>query len=252
MRKALSILIAFSPLLYLPAQQYAEGSPEWLVDMFFNSSSFPQKSDYYIGEMINDADQPTIGEEISDNDAQILFYKIHEAANEQTFAVELELNERVIDFYIYVQDTDHGWKIKAVRRFLLPSFIYTVLDSLSNLSSPYASDLNLVRTLELFTMNDANLKNYLSANVDDFYNVVWYFNQKENQEVNKGLKTLGCNAIFKDNRFPNCVFIQISSFDRMETGFIYATDTSELPSISPMEYIYVEEILPGWFIYRIM
>jgi hypothetical protein len=244
-----SILVAFASLF---SQQYNEGSPEWLIDMFFNRSSFLEKSYYYTGEMKNDVEQPTIGEELNDRDAQILFYKIHDAEYEQTFAIELELDGRVIDFYCYIKIVNNIWKIEAIRRFLLPDFIYSVQDSLSNLSSSSEADINLLKTLKLFTMNDARLKNYLSNNINEFANVVWYFNQNEKEEVDKLLNILGCNAVYKDNRFSNCIFIQINSFERMESGFIYATDSSNVPPMSSEEFIYIEQVLPDWFIYRIM
>jgi hypothetical protein len=253
--KKLSIKIFLFVVVYalnLFSQQYAEGSPEWLVDMFFNSSSFDEKLNYYTGEMLNDVQQPTIGEELKDSEAHILFYKISETDERQIFAIELVLNEEVIDFYCYLKNDKGTWKIEAVRRFLLPGFIYSVCDSLSNLDSPSAADQNLINTLQLFTMNDAGLKNYLNSNVDEFNNVVYFFNQKENEEVNKRLNDLGSNAVYKDNRFPNCVFIQINSFERMEAGFLYTSGTSEKPLISPSEFIYIEEVLPGWYIYRIM
>jgi hypothetical protein len=148
--------------------------------------------------------------------------------------------------------TNDIWKIEAVRRFLLPGFLYSAQDSLSNLSSLSAADVNLLKTLELFTMNDARLKNYMTNNLDGFINVVWYFNQNEKEEVDKLLNMLGCNAVYKDNRFSNCIFIQINSFERMEAGFIYATDSSNVPPISSAEFIYIEQVLPDWFIYRIM
>ena len=245
----LLILIAI-PISF--SQQYTEGSPEWLVHMFFNSSIFVEKSAYYTGEMIKDIEQPTIGEELNDNDAQILFYKVQDTDHEKTFAIELELDGRVIDFYCYLKIVQDIWKIEAVRRFLLPGFIYSAQDSLSDLSSPSAADVNLLKTLELFTMNDARLKNYLTNNLDGFINVVWYFNQNEKEEVNNLLNKLGCNAVYKDNRFSNCIFIQINSFERMEAGFIYATDSSSVPPMSSAEFIYIEQVLPDWFIYRIM
>jgi hypothetical protein len=246
---ALLILIVVSGLF---SQQYTEGSPEWLVDMFFNSGLFLEKSDYYTGEMTKDIEQPTIGEELNDSDAQILFYEIKDAEYEKTFVIELELEGRVIDFYCYLKIVNGIWKIEAVRRFLLPGFLYSARDSLSNLSSPSAAVINLLTTLELFTMNDARLKNYLTNNLDGFTNVVWYFNQNEKEEVDKLLNTLGCNAVYKDNRFSNCIFIQINLFERMEAGFIYATDSSSTPPMSSAEFIYIEQVLPDWYIYRIM
>jgi len=249
------IKITFLILIAVPglfSQQYTEGSPEWLVDMFFSSSLFLEKSDYYTGEMTKDIEQPTIGEELNDNNAQILFYKIQDTDQEKTFAIELDLDGRVIDFYCYLKMVNDTWKIEAVRRFLLPGFLYSVQDSLSNLSSPSAADVNLQKTLELFTMNDARLKNYLTNNLDGFINIVWYFNQNEKEEVDKLLNVLRCNAVYKDNRFSNCIFIQINSFERMEAGFIYAADSSSVPPMSSAEFIYIEQVLPDWFIYRIM
>ncbi|MBT8378313.1 MAG: hypothetical protein KJN64_03695 [Ignavibacteria bacterium] len=238
--------------LNISAQQYTKGSPEWLVDMFFNSSSFEEKINYYTGEMMNDLQQPTIGEELKESDAQILFYKILEKDNRQNFAVELEVNERVIDFYCYIIKENETWKIEAIRRFLLPRFIYSVYDSLSNLPSPSPPDQNLMKTLQLFTMNDAQLKNYLNSKDDEYSNIVWYFNRNENEEVDSRLSLLGCNAVYKDNRFPSCVFIQINTFKRMETGFFYANEKSVIPLMSPKEFIYIEKVLPGWYLYRIM
>ena len=114
------------------------------------------------------------------------------------------------------------------------------------------ADQNLVKTLKLFTMNDAQLKNYLNGNVEEFNNIVWYFNQNEIEEVNSRLSWLGCKAVYKDNRFPGCVFIQINSFERMEAGYIYAIDNSGIPTMTSKEFIYVDKVVPGWYLYRIM
>ncbi len=251
----LSFKIIFTVLviaLKIFPQQYSIGSPEWLVDKFFSSTSFEDKADYYTDEMLNDTNQPTIGEEVSGENAQILFSKINDGKEEKTFAVELEVNDQVIDFYIYLKKFTDTWKISAVRRFLLPGFLYEALDSLSNIASISAADQNLANTLKLFTMNDAGLKNFLSKNVDKLFNLVWYFNQKETDLVNNELKNTGCSAVFKDNRFTGCVFVQVNSFNKMEVGFIYASGNYELPSVSPGEFIYIEEVLPDWYIYRIM
>jgi hypothetical protein len=38
----------------------------------------------------------------------------------------------------------------------------------------------------------------------------------------------------------------------MEAGFIYVIENSIVPIMSPAEFVYLEQVLPGWFIYRIM
>jgi hypothetical protein len=38
----------------------------------------------------------------------------------------------------------------------------------------------------------------------------------------------------------------------MEVGLIQAADSVMLPELSVEEFIYIEEVSPGWFIYRMM
>jgi hypothetical protein len=248
------INISFFILLFsiqILSQQFSQGSPEWLVDTFFGKTNFPDKAYYYLGEMLNESDQPTIGEELKGN-AEISFHQIKAAVNEIVFAIEVKHDQKVIDFYCFLTNQDNGWKIFAIRRFLLPDFIYTVRDSLSELSSLSSSDSSFFLSLKLFTMTDDDLKNYLKTNLNKFEELVNYFNSNMGEEVDKGLISVGCNAIYGDKNYPGCVFIQILTFENMEAGFIQAADSVLLPEISVGKFIYIEEVSAGWFVYRMM
>jgi hypothetical protein len=245
------LILFFIFCLPLSAQQFSIGSPEWLVDKFFRAENFPAKAEYYTGEMLNDIDKKTIGEELNGS-GEVLFHQIKATNDEYAFAVEVKTDEPVIDFYFYLTKVGDEWKINAVRRFLLPSFVYTVFDSLSNLKTLSNQDSLLYRSLGLFLMNDSELKSYVSNHLNELNNLVWNFNQKENNVVDKLLSVLGCNAVFRDTNFPGCLFVQISSFDKMESGFLYASGSFELPDISYRDFVYLEEVLNGWYIYRIM
>jgi hypothetical protein len=233
------------------SQQFSIGSPEWLVDTFFRAENFPAKAEYYTGEMLNDIDKKTIGEELKGS-GEVLFHQIKATNEEYAFAVEVKTDEPVIDFYFYLTKVGDEWKINAVRRFLFPSFVYTVYDSLLNLQTLSYQDSLLYRSLGLFLMNDSELKSYFGNHLNQLNNLVWYFNQKENNEVDKLLSNLGCNAVFRDTNFPGCLFVQISSFDKMESGFIYTSGSFKLPDISYKDFVYLEEVSDGWYIYRIM
>jgi hypothetical protein len=232
-------------------QQFSVGSPEWLVDMFFNQSEFPDKANYFSGEMLNEQDQPTIGEELK-GEGEISFHQIKAKVNKIVFAVEVKHDQKVIDFYCYLIKQDNTWKIFAIRRFLLPDFIYTVRDSLSELSYLSSNDSSFYLSIKLFTMTNNDLKNYLKTNLNKFQELVNYFNSNMGDEVDKGLISVGCNAIYGDKKYPGCVFIQILTFENMEVGFIQADDLVLVPEISVTEFIYIEEVSPGWFIYRMM
>lgn len=241
--------IVFVSQIY--SQQFSVGSPEWLVDMFFNQNEFPDKANYFSGEMLNETNQPTIGEELK-GQAEISFHQIKSENDEIVFAVEIKQDEKIIDFYCYQITQNNAWKIFAIRRFLLPDFIYTVRDSLSKLSSLSSSDSTFYLSLKLFTMTDDDLKNYLKTNLNNFQKLVNYFNSNIGDEVDKSLAVVGCNAIYSDKKYPGCVFIQILTFENMEVGFIQAADALLLPEISVGKFIYIEEVSNGWFLYRVM
>jgi hypothetical protein len=249
-RVALNIFAFF--LLFagqINSQQFSAGSPEWLVDMFFGKSSFPDKANYFSGEMMEEADQKTIGEELNGK-GEIFFHQLKATNDENVFAVEVKLENKVIDFYCYLQKQNDVWKIYAVRRFILPEFVFQVIDSLSQL--PSLADSSLYLSLKLFILNDAQLKEYFVTNSDAFNKLINYFNQDNKVEGDRMLAKLGLSAIFRDKNFPGCIFLLINSFQSIGAGFIYAGESAKLPEISANDLIYLEEIIPGWFVFRTM
>ncbi|MBE0570098.1 MAG: hypothetical protein IH618_01020 [Ignavibacteriaceae bacterium] len=231
------------------SQQFATGSPEWLVDMFFVKSNFPDKAYYISGEMMEEPDQKTIGEELN-GEGEVSFHQIKATNSTCVFAVEVQTESKTIDFYIYLVKDNDNWKITSVRRFLLPAFVYTIRDSLANLKSFSSNDSSFYLSLKLFTMADADLKNYFNSNLNKFQELIVAFNNNLKDKADKLLGSVGCNAIYTDKKYPGCVFIQILTFETLETGFIQAADAILLPQISFQGYIYIEEVSPGWFIFR--
>jgi hypothetical protein len=231
------------------SQQFSEGSPEWLVDLFFSKSSFPDKANYFTGKMLEESDKPTIGEELNGK-GEIFFHQLKATSDENVFAVEVKLENKAIDFYCYLQKQNDVWKIYAVRRFILPEFVFQVIDSLSQL--PSLADSSLYLSLKLFILNDAQLKEYFVTNSDAFNKLINYFNQDNKVEGDRMLAKLGLSAIFRDKNFPGCIFLLINSFQSIGAGFIYAGESAKLPEISANDLIYLEEIIPGWFVFRTM
>jgi hypothetical protein len=245
------ICLITNPNLFAQKSNLTPGSPEWLVDMFFNQNRFDEKADYYAGEMLNEVDQPTIGEELSGS-AVVSSRVLVSNDDEFVFAVEVKVEEIAIEFYSYIIKTADGWKINAIRRFLLPKFVYSVVDSLSTLTNLSADDSSLFIPLKFLTMNDIQLKAFLTEHSDELYDLAWFFKHEEDANIEASLSSLGCSGIFMDEKYSGCVFIQASSFEMMEVGFINAGADSVLPEISPYDFVYIENVLPGWYVYRLM
>ena len=243
------LIFILSPQLF--TQQFPTGSPEWLVDMFFSAEEFSNKANYYTGEMLNYSNEPTIGEELS-GEAEIFFHQIKVTENKIVFSVEVSNKNENIELYCYLIKIENNWKIDAVRRFLLPSFIYTVRDSLSHLNSLTMKDSTLLLSLQLFTASDYELKNYLRVKLNKFQGLLLAFINNLKDQSDSTLASVGCSAIYADGNYPGCIFIQILKFEDMEVGFIHAADSKLLPEISVEEFICVEEVVRGWFLYRIL
>ena len=243
--------VTFVSSSQLLSQQFTPGSPEWLVDMFFSKSNFPDKANYFTGEMEKESDQKTIGEELN-GEAKVSFDQIKATNSTCVFATEVQTESKTIDFYIYLVKDSDRWKINSVRRFLLPSFIYTVRDSLLMINALTASDSVFLLSLQLFTASDVELKNYLNSNLDKFQELISLFENNEKDKADIALASIGCNAIYNDKKYPGCTFIRILKFENLEAGFIQAAYAILLPAISFEEFIFIEEVVPGWFIYRTM
>lgn len=246
-----TLIVVFISIQPLTAQHFQTGSPEWLVDTFFRQPVFDNKASYYSDEMVNYLNKPSAGEELKGK-AEISFHQIQADNNACVFAIEIITEKKVIDFYCYLIKESDSWKISAVRRFLLPDFLYAVHDSLLTLSSLSSSDSSLLKTITLFIKNDDELKNFVNEHLEDLNELVSFFSKKNNESVNKKLNELGCSAVFLDKNYAGCIFVQIASYKKMEAGFIYASGSAKLPVMSEKKFIYIEEVLTGWYLYRIM
>jgi len=248
----LFLLIFFTaPDFWAQTGDKTKGSSDWLIDMYFIQEQFTGKANYFTGGMKEEVNEPTIGEELNGS-ANISYREIVSENMKAVYAVEVELDEGTVDFYCYMLETNEGWKIEAVRRFLLPGFIYSAKDSLSQIKNLSSSDTDLLKLVNLLTSSDAELKKYLQDNINDFYKLVLYIEDKDEKNIQSLLDNLNIDAVYQDDKLPGCIFLQIGAFDKTEMGYFYSGENSSLPEISPNRFIYIEEILPKWYIYRII
>ncbi len=247
----LSFILSLISFVTVPAQKsvYPKNSPEWLVGMFFKQTQFPEKEKYFTGEMMQDVSYPTIGEELNGR-AEVIFRKIE--LNNQTgvYGIVIKDDGNTANFYCYVSNISENWKIEAVRKFQLPGYIYSSADSLSRIKNLPDSVSSLLKILKLLVGTDEQLKFFLSENINDFYNIVGAFDNKRADDLNFLMNKLNLEYIFIDEIYPQCIFILVGGFGRIEVGFIFSKNKSSVPKISPEQFIYIEEVLPNWYIYR--
>lgn len=249
----ISLVLTLILFITVPAQKivYPKNSPEWLVDMFFKQSQFSEKEKYFSGEMLQDIKYPTIGEELNGR-ANVTFRKVELNNLTGVYSVVIKDNGSTANFYCYLSNISGSWKIEAVRKFQLPKFIHSAVDSLSRISNLSDSSSSLLNMLKLMIGTDDDLKLYLSNNINDFLNTIAAFENKQEDELKVLMNKLNMDYIFIDNIYPHCIFILLGGFDRLEIGYIYCKNKSVIPKISPERFIYIEEALPNWYVYRAM
>jgi hypothetical protein len=247
----LSLFFSLISISTAPAQKsiYPKNTPEWLVDMFFKQTQFPDKEKYLSGEMMQDVNYPTIGEEL-DGRATVTFRKIELINQAGVYGIVIKDDGNTVNFYCYVRNISGNWKIEAVRKFQLPGFIYSSADSLSRIENLPDSVLSLLKTLNLIIGTDEQLKLFLSENINDFYNITGAFDNKRADELIFLMNKLNLEYIYMDENYPQCIFILVGGFDRLEVGYIFSKNKSSVPKISLGRFIYIEEVLPNWYVYR--
>jgi hypothetical protein len=162
------------------------------------------------------------------------------------------------DVYFYLR-FENGWKIYALRALALPKFLrdyYAILKSKPDSTEEEKREL---ANLKLLFASDAELKNWFAENrralekfavaaqskkgKNDFYVGFSDKNSPEAaqlREMNLSLLSVKTNGN---------VEIVIGGITDNTVGFLYSPAKTP-PAVSTLEYIWVEEIAPGWYLFR--
>ncbi len=227
---------------------FQTGSPEWLVNKFFAEQNFPDKGSFFIDEMIDQISYPSIGEELK-GEAKISQREIERSSDEAVFSVNISKINEQKDFYCYLKNKD-GWKISAIRAFILPGYVHLLADSIMRDPDLPDSTKSIVNSIRLLSGTDENLKEYFKINFNEFKNLLELFNSEKDSEIKLSLQKLNLSGAYKLDQLSDCIYFSILEVNYLDAGYIYCTDKSKLPEIDPNKYIIVDEVIKDWYIYR--
>lgn len=223
-------------------------SPAWLVNRFFSASSFLDKSDYFIDEMIKQVNYPTIGEELH-GEAAVKINEIEKTTFDAVFSVSISNLSDQKDFYCYLKN-QNGWKISAIRTFIIPLYYHLLADSIMNDAELPDSTKIIAKSIRLLTGTDEKLKEYFKLHYNEFRNLLDKFRNDQSNEIKPLLQQLYLSSIYKPEQFKECFFFSVLEINYLESGYVYCADKSLLPKISPNDFIIIEEIVKDWYFYR--
>lgn len=227
---------------------YQHNSPEWLVYQFFSASSFPDKSIFFIDEMIKQINYPSIGEELRGEGTSKL-KEIQRSNDEAVFSINISMHNDQKDFYCYMKN-QNGWKISAIRTFIIPAYYNQLADSILSDAGLPDSTKSIAHSIRLLAGDDENLKNHLKLNFNVFKRLLDLFRNEANNEIHKMLQQLYLSSVYKPDQLIDCFFFTILEVNYLEAGYIYCNDKLRLPKISPDSFIIIEEVVKDWYLYR--
>jgi len=242
------LILWFLSVAAIAQTVYQSGSPEYLVNQFFSAANFPDKAKYFTDEMTQQLQYPTIGEELR-GQATVKFREINKNNLEAVFSINISTQNDQKDFYCYLKNED-GWKISAIRTFIIPVYYHQLADSILNDKSLTASEKWIAHSILLLAGTDEKLKEHIKLNFNEFKDILARFLNEPGEEIKPMLQKLYLSSVLKPDQLAECVYFSIMEINYLEAGYIYCTDKAKLPPIDPVDFILVEEIVKDWYLYR--
>jgi hypothetical protein len=159
--------------------------------------------------------------------------------------------DRNRDHYLYMRRSGDGaWKIEAVRALALPAFFATLRDYLRNAPTRSEEDEEMLANSELTLQTDAELRTWFAANrvaLDRLRQLAQAggAGTDEARQIVSAIHGLGANA-----DTPGLVIIVLGGILDNSVGFLHADDPGAVPAIDPGEYIWIEPVGGGWYLFR--
>lgn len=248
MKRLLIIFALFFSTTIIAQTALKQGTAEWLVDQFFTAINFPNKTEYFTDEMLKQVNYPTIGEELK-GQATVTIREIKRNKDEFISAAYIKTKNDKKDFYCYLKN-QNGWKISAIRTFIVPAYYHQLADSILNDPLLHDSTKSAALSIKLLVKTDEELKEYFKLHYNEFTNLLNSFSQGETLKVKNFLQRLNLSSIHKPDQLKDCIFFSILELEYLDAGFIYCPDNSNLPPINPIDFILVEGVVKDWYLYR--
>lgn len=251
------------------AQETEERTPVWVVERFYGREDFPERGQYLAGEMAEFRDAATPGSGLPEG-ARVTIRPLRMQEDQAVVAATVVTADATTDGYLYLQRTDGRWQIVAFRALALPPLFTMLIDELRARPARTPEDERTLRNLELAVASDSALKAHFiqhrpviealgraAAGTGD--DVHWLGADPADDEgtlspallrMREQLRALDLEAVGRDEEASGCVLLHIGGMIDNSVGYLYAPEGCNVPEMTPGYFIYVEELAPGWYLYK--
>lgn len=238
---------AIFTFLFLAACTLANAAEPDVLVKFFGHAGISDKRSVYHGEMLEHyTEKPTLGQGLP-SDVQATFRKLEESQRRSVYAVLLSDGHKSQDWYAFLVKENDLWKISAVRNLELSGVFYMALQHLEQKTPRSEKEEWQYQNMLLTIKSDRELKEYLKSNLAEFSNVVTLYSKGDKEQSDKAAKRLFINFV---NNKDGAIELNIGGIIDNAVGYLYVPPGAKPPTMDPSEFIYVEEIADGWYIYK--
>jgi len=218
-----------------------------VLEQFFSSEGIKNKYSVYYGEMLEYyAEKPTIGEGLP-KDVHVNFRKVNESSGNAIYAVLLSKEQQTEDLYVFLVKENNTWKISAIRSLALPGLFYIALQEIGKKNPKSAEEEWQYQNMLLTIKSDSELKSYLKTNINEFNALVALLLKGNKGPSEKKARKLYLNHVENNE---GIIDLNIGGMTDNSVGYLFVPDGKSPPAMDPSNYIYIERITGGWYIYK--
>ncbi len=245
----LILLFCFIALvLYLFHIYRPKQTPEEVLGAFLSPSGISKKADYYTGEMLSySKNEPTLGQLLSP-DVQVSIRPLSKSFRYSAFSIALTKEDITVDWYAFLVREGGRWKLEALRSLARTGIPTMLLEELEQKPQRNAEEQWDLQNLKLRLKCDAELKQFVLSNIQQLNNIVSSQMTGKTEVAQTAAKELFIDSIGVHS--DGCIKLIIGGMVDDTVGFIYVPEGKTPPPITPGDYIYVEHVKDGWYVFK--
>ncbi|HEV7692521.1 MAG TPA: hypothetical protein VGO52_16915 [Hyphomonadaceae bacterium] len=151
------------------------------------------------------------------------------------------------DAYFYLERTDDAWRVSAFRQMAMTDISYVLLREMNKQATLSPADQDEKRNLELLLSSNRQLRAWFAANQPALDALAQTADRSASDPaIQLRLKALGISVAQK---VRDQIVLTIGGAVDNTVGILRAGPSGP-PTISPSEFIWVEPLGDGWYLFR--
>lgn len=247
--------------------------PLQIVESYVSPRGFPDKQAYVCCELLDEHNLDSTLNQLLPSKAQRFCRLIRQDSN--TACVGVWLYDKAVskDYYFFLHK-QKGWTIKAIRSMNYSESVRQELKQLESMPNGENDPFYTLAHPHSYAFDKANLKLWLSS--DSILKKHFYENEHHFQALLIALQKRGCigkpdsvlshiakqppvrtpmdelllRGLSSDRGYPDCLLFLIGGIDNNRIGYLYQPDLGKIPPLSERNYILLESLGNGWYLFK--